>query len=131
MHYLKIGLVFFTAAALGCAQGACREIQESQKKQSSSATVIVENKIPTGLGDRMRVFKSDGSLQCEDGPGVTPEKMSSDLKEISVYKSFKMNDGLMRAQLCGTATGQVNVFEIDRSDLPKAQKLGFREWTNE
>ncbi len=74
------------------------------------------------------VYKMDGSIQCQEKDlGLTPEKMQLELTErdIQVHKAYKSNDGLMHIQLCGTPTGNINVFEISKKDIDKAQALGF------
>ncbi len=123
--------VLLSMLFLGCAQGSCREIKENAKNQNPNLPPMEERKIPTGAADRIRVYKLDGSLQCEEAKGTDPEKMRSELDGLATYKTFKAHDGLMRIQLCGSPTGQVNVYEIDRNELLKAQKLGFREWIKE
>lgn len=79
--------------------------------------------------DRVKVFKADGSLQCGQGKAIPVAEMQKQLKGITVFSAVNKMDGLMHIQACGTPTGQSNVYEIDRADLEKAKKLGFREWT--
>lgn len=79
--------------------------------------------------DRVKVYKPDGSLQCGQGKAVPLADMQKDLKDIKVYSSFNKNDGMMRIQVCGSPTGNSNVYEIDRKNLEAAAKLGFKEWT--
>jgi hypothetical protein len=55
--------------------------------------------------------------------------MQAQLGPMKVYSSGNRNDGMMRIQVCGAPTGNVNVYEIDRKDLAVAQKKGFKEWT--
>ena len=38
------------------------------------------------------------------------------------------NDGKMRIQMCGSPTGNVNVYEIDKANLSQALGYGFTEW---
>ncbi|MBC7754600.1 MAG: hypothetical protein H7Z71_10210 [Moraxellaceae bacterium] len=54
--------------------------------------------------------------------------MQKELKEIAVFSSMNQNDGMMRIQVCGSATGNYNVYEILESDLEKAQTYGFKLW---
>lgn len=117
-------------AMIGCAQGSCRENAEKTKAQNPAPT-IQEQKMQSGLGDRLQVYKLDGSLQCDEAKPVELDKMRLELKDIAVYKSFKDHDGLMRAQLCGTPTGRINIYEIDRTSLSQAQGLGFKQWIKE
>ncbi len=81
--------------------------------------------------DKVKVFKDDGSLQCGQGEQIALAEMEKELKNIRVYSSAHKNDGMMRIQLCGSPTGNCNVYEIDRKDLEAAMKLGFKEWTAE
>ncbi len=81
--------------------------------------------------DRIRVYKADGSLQCGQGKAIPLTEMEKSLKGIKTYSSINRNDGMMRIQLCGSPTGNCNVYEIDRKDLDAALKLGFKEWTAE
>ena len=55
--------------------------------------------------------------------------MQKQLGDIQVHKSYNQNDGMMRIQVCGAATGNSNIYEIDRKDLAAAIKAGFKEWT--
>lgn len=81
--------------------------------------------------ERIKVYKPDGSLQCGQGKAIPVKDMESELKGIKVYSSSNQNDGKMRIQLCGSPTGNSNVYEIDRKDLDAALKLGFKEWLAE
>ena len=81
--------------------------------------------------DHVKVYKADGTLQCGQGKKISISDMQKDLKDIKVYSSENKNDGMMRIQLCGSPTGNANVYEIDRKDLEAALKLGFKEWTAE
>jgi hypothetical protein len=131
--FVFLGLI----VVLGCANKNCREmrLEESQKSGAPIAVPAVDKeKDPmnkTALADRVRVYKPDGSLQCGMGKAVPLDVMQKQLGSIRVHKSFSKNDGLMRIQVCGTATGNSNVYEIDRTDLAEALKAGFKEWTYE
>lgn len=121
--------VVFALALGACASGNCRKNQahETAAKAPASSEAIMTAK-PM---DRVRVFKYDGSLQCNQGEGTPVEVMQRELKDIQVYRSEKTSDGQMRIQRCGSLTGQANVYEIDRKDLDQAKKLGFQLWTFE
>lgn len=74
------------------------------------------------------IYKTDGSLQCHSEVLDTSlEEMQQELtnSDIQVQLASKSNDGLMHMQLCGSPTGNINVFEISKSDIEKAQSLGF------
>jgi hypothetical protein len=79
-------------------------------------------------GETVKVFKYDGSRQCEPGTGVSAAVMQAkELAGIKVISSEHRSDGRMRAQACGMPTGMINVYEIDIADLPKAEKQGFKK----
>lgn len=80
---------------------------------------------------RVKVFKYDGSLQCGKAKPVSVSEMQRELKGIAVYSAENKPDGLMHVQVCGSPTGRANVYEIDKSTLEAAKKLGFKEWTFE
>lgn len=113
--------------ALGCTHGNCRTQKATEQTASTSGVPVTKS----SATDRVKVFKPDGSLQCGQGKAVPVAEMQKDLKGIKVYSAVNKNDGMMRIQLCGSPTGNSNVYEIDRNDLPAALKLGFREWTAE
>lgn len=128
---IRIPALITLALVLGaCANTNCREMRE--KSGVVAAPAIKKELDPmakTASADRVKVSKPDGSLQCQQGKPIPPAEMQKELAGITVHASASMNDGLMRIQLCGTPTGTHNVYEIDRKDLEKALKLGFKEWT--
>lgn len=83
----------------------------------------VETKIETVF-----VYQYDGSEQCGFKKGVDLQEMQKKLSGIQVISAKKRNDGLMRTQVCGSATGEANVYEIRKKDLGFALKQGFLEW---
>lgn len=111
---------------LACGTGPCKEVQTQNSQESIQASLPVNELKPS---DRVKVFKPDGSLQCGMGKMIPIEQMQKELKDIQVFSATNKQDGLMHIQACGTPTGQCHVFEVPRSDLEKARKLGFREWT--
>ncbi|MGZ3806342.1 MAG: hypothetical protein ACXVB4_19170 [Pseudobdellovibrionaceae bacterium] len=118
----------------GCATGKCinaasphpqpASVSNPTSSPSGDAAMKPESKL-----DKVKVFKPDGSLQCGQGKATPIAEMQKELKDIKVYSSMNKNDGMMRIQLCGSPTGNANVYEIDRSQLEAAIKLGFKEWT--
>lgn len=118
-----------TLAFVGCSTGNCRSHQIA-KEQAGAEVQPKENKLlpdPT-VTERVRVYKANGSLQCGQGKRIDPTTMAKELKEIPVYKSSTENDGKLRIQMCGAPTGNVNVFEIDKTNLERALGFGFTEW---
>ncbi len=136
---MKILLVILAAFLVqACASRHCRHLRDEENAQKASSAGGIKvptseelpmDKIKPSSADRVRVFRFDGSLQCGMGRGQSLSEMQKDLKNIPVHQSWKRHDGMMRIQLCGSPTGQSNVYEIDRKDLEAALKLGFKEWT--
>ncbi|MES3037480.1 MAG: hypothetical protein V4736_06185 [Bdellovibrionota bacterium] len=116
---LTMGLVGF-----GCQSGGCRP--SAQIKNSEIPTSK-----PTTSAERVLVYKYDGSAQCGQGKAIPMDNMKKELAPMTIYNSFKKNDGQMRIQVCGAASGEANVFEIDRTSLEAALKKGFKEWVFE
>ncbi|MEK2688764.1 hypothetical protein [Bdellovibrio sp. GT3] len=110
-----------------CSHGDCR----GEKKKTSQAEATGAAVASSNTTDRVKVFKPDGSLQCGQGQKIAIAEMQKDLGTIQVYSSKNQNDGMMRIQVCGSPTGNCNVYEIDRKDLAAAQKAGFKEWLAE
>lgn len=73
------------------------------------------------------VFKSDGTVQCGVGGELTLADMRTELDaaDVTVLSQRKDTDGLIRIQMCGAETGNVNVFVILAEDLKAARALGF------
>lgn len=127
-----------SAVLLGCATGKCVNANTAQAASVTAPAPTTAAPTSTSGGnamkpesklDRVKVYKPDGSLQCGQGKAIPVPDMQKDLKDIKVYSSFNKNDGMMRIQVCGSPTGNSNVYEIDRKNLEAAVKLGFKEWT--
>ena len=122
--------LFATVLLAACANTNCRAMKEQQN--AGGAAPVSKEADPmtkTSVADRVRVSKPDGSLQCGQGKATAISEMQKQLKDIHVYSAENKNDGLMRIQLCGSPTGNHNVYEINRKDLSKALSYGFIEWT--
>ena len=91
----------------GCASGHCRGSQHANEKH-------------------VYVFKPDGSKQCSNIKGATVESMATELSAVQIYSEENRYDGKMHPQVCDFPTGRVNVYEIGVSDLPAAEKSGFK-----
>lgn len=122
-----------------CSTRTCKP-NEANAAQSGSAVanqpVAGETKISptttmTNPIKKIKIYKPDGSIQCEQGTGVSPADMAKQLGDVKVFSSEKKHDGLIRTQVCGNATGNCNVFEINEADFAKAEKLGFKKWKNQ
>ncbi len=108
-------IIFYLAS---CTSTHCRlkEIESLQSKQDPKPKTV-------------KVYRYDGTLQCGMGKRIPLEEQQAELKSLKVISTAHLNDGLMRVQLCGSPTGDANVFEIAEEDLEKAKSFSFREWT--
>ena len=79
-------------------------------------------------GKLIKIAKPDGSLQCNQGHKIPLEEMAKELAGIKIYNSWSKNDGMIRIQLCGSPTGQYNVYEVHQDNLTQALNLGFKSW---
>ncbi|MBX3022313.1 MAG: hypothetical protein KF799_11625 [Bdellovibrionales bacterium] len=121
---------FMLVGLLGCAQGHCRHpATPPAEAKPLEATDVTQT--PAVAGDRVFVYKYDGSLQCKMGKPVAVEVMAKELQGITIFSSVKKPDGLMHIQVCGSATGIANVYEIPSKDLKKAESKGFKKWSFE
>ncbi len=78
--------------------------------------------------ETVTVYKHDGSISCDKTVAIAVGSMKKQLmrNKIPVISSGCGNDGMIRAAVCGIKTGEINVFEVSREMLPKAQALGFK-----
>lgn len=120
--------LILTMIAVGFTLVACSHANCGAEKKPHESGVVMTN---TSSADRVKVYKFDGSLQCGQGKKIDLSEMQKELKTIKVYSSVNKSDGMMHIQLCGSPTGNCNVYEIDRKDLDEALKAGFKQWTGE
>lgn len=96
----------------------------AEQKPESQWTV----KATTASQQKVWVSKDDGSRQCAGKKGaISPEFAMRQLKAAGViaFQSKNGNDGQMRAQKCGSPTGNTVDVEISRADLRKALAMGY------
>jgi curli biogenesis system outer membrane secretion channel CsgG len=126
-----IVLVLITVALTACGTAPCNQASASASGKAPQQKGAVAVQGPSSSADHVKVYKTDGSLQCGQGKLIPVKDMEKDLQGIKVFNSYNKNDGMMRIQVCGAPTGNCNVYEIDRKDLDKALSLGFKEWSAE
>jgi hypothetical protein len=119
----------FAALSFSCQSGRCKE--RVTPSNTESALMDANQKPVNQVLDRVKVYKYDGSLQCNMGKAISVDEMEKQLKDIKVFARENKSDGMMRIQLCGSPTGRANVYEIERKDIEAAKKAGFQEWTFE
>lgn len=127
------GIMAVGLLTLSCAEGHCRRMQEAPvpaKAVEAPPEPATKAQVDNGHG-RVYVYKYDGSLQCGGGKPVSPDSMAKELGGLKIFSKAKKPDGLMHIQVCGSITGMANVFEIEASELKKAEKLGFKKWSYE
>lgn len=134
MKFFKIVLKsllfsFFFSIFVGCQTTPCN-IQDRNLSIAEQKTVDakVADLKKDSVMKNVKVYKPDGSLQCNQGKPISLKEMESELKTIKIFSAEKIHDGLMRIQVCGAPTGMSNVFEIAESDLEKAKTFGFKIW---
>jgi hypothetical protein len=147
--FLSLPLLLLLASSLlsaaGCADAPCRKLRHPEMAAGAtipSAAASVTPPSPNGgqvnkpappaaappaAAPTVLVYKPDGSLQCGMGKGMAPEEMEKQLSGIRVLARDKRSDGLMHIQVCGQATGMINVFEIPAESLKEAEGRGFKK----
>ena len=131
-----ISVILMGLFVAACSNMNCRDTRERKTAGTNSAKPAeikkeIDPMSKTSSADRVKVYKADGTKQCNQGRKIPVEEMQKQLGDIHVYSAASKHDGLMHVQVCGAATGQANVYEIDRSNLAAAQKAGFKEWTHD
>lgn len=106
-------LVFFILILSGCG---------SDTNKDESINVPVKS-----ISTLIKVYKTDGSKQCDPSSGVAPEVMRTELisNGIDVICSQKGNTGLVYPTVCGAETGAINIYQIHPQSLQDAEQLGF------
>ena len=123
----QIVLIINCLFLFSCSTATCKknQLQAKTTEVSSEKMTLDKNMINT---KKIKVAKPDGTLQCNQGVKVSLVEMQKQLQDIPVFSSENIHDGMMRIQMCGTPTGNHNVYEINESDLDKAISYGFKRW---
>lgn len=116
----------------GCSSGHCRRQVDAPKKaipvDAPQEELAARKKSPP---ENILIYKYDGSLQCKMGKAIDVETMAKELKGIPILTSVKKSDGLMHIQVCGSITGNANVYEIPAKFIKQAESKGFKKWSFE
>lgn len=124
------GLIVAVLALLftvGCSSKPCRGVNLKEPLLKQSEVFNTEKKEDPSMF-REWVYKYDGSKQCNMGKPLTPKQMRGQLSGIEVFKTLSKNDGLLHITVCGSPTGQANLYWIDKKDLKGAEERGFSVW---
>ncbi|MEK7355161.1 MAG: hypothetical protein AAB250_01835 [Bdellovibrionota bacterium] len=126
---------------VGCQTGPCRTLRHpelaGQPEAAAAASAATANtsvktdaKSTGGATQEstVLVYKADGSLQCKAAKGLSVDEMEKQLAPIKVFSRDKRDDGLMHIQVCGSQTGQINVYEIPVSSQKDAEARGFKKF---
>lgn len=74
------------------------------------------------------IFKYKSSVQCAPDSGIILDDMAAELStaNIKVLCASDAHDGNVTITLCGAETGEINVYEINKSALINAENIGFQ-----
>lgn len=92
-------------------------------------TALIAGCTPAGAtGERVEVWTSAGSVQCEPGSGISAAEAAARLVAAGVTPAGPARagqDGMMRPAVCGGGDGRVWVIGIAAGDLARARAAGF------
>lgn len=121
----QLSIALFIVFLSACASESCRKYNKRMGEEEAKV-LLTEKSSLTGEW----VYKYDGSVQCDLKKAQSVEAMRNrDLAGIQVLASLKLNDGLLRTQVCGSGTGEANVYLVSKADLQTVLKRGFEKWT--
>lgn len=100
----------------------------SIEPRQDSASVSKKSSQSIASSTFSKVYKADGSKQCNKTGGMVLDKMASELSRssIDVVCSQKTTDGAVHLNMCGADTGIINVYTIPKVSMIDAERLGFR-----
>lgn len=86
-----------------------------------------EVKVKKESDNRVWVYKSDGTQQCEKKAGINPKDAAQQVGKagVVVFNARSGSDGKMRITKCGAPTGKTVELEISEVDIGKAKSMGY------
>jgi hypothetical protein len=75
----------------------------------------------------LKVYKAQGTRQCESGGGTTVQMHQAELTRAGIPAQSPAcgTDGQMRVALCGAPDGAIHIFTLPASRAAQAASLGF------
>ena len=74
------------------------------------------------------VYQSSGTMHCEPNSGIDLSTMGQRLIAVGIEViSMRLGfDGREGVAICGSPTGEINIYEIPASKINSALKIGFK-----
>lgn len=94
----------------------------------ASLTIVLSLTACASTADPVKVYINSGAKQCL-GLGKSLEQTSAILTEAGIDNGAAecgKQQGVLFPAVCGGGTPDVNIHEIDKSDLEQAKQLGFK-----
>lgn len=125
-NFLIFLSLFIAVCCVSCTAGYCRK--PYRDLDGMKLGEVTAKREPVISGERVRVYKYDGRLQCDLGQEIPLKKMAKELKGIEIFRQEKRYDGLVHVTVCGSTTGYANVYTIQTKDYEEAKRRGFELW---
>ncbi len=111
---------------------SCQDNNGSNKQDDTTQTesTLLPNSSTT------QVYKADGAKQCQS-TGIAADVMAKELIAAGIdilclQKSSKVSNTkkyILQTSSCGSVTGAINIYKINKSNLSSALSLGFKSIT--
>ncbi len=74
------------------------------------------------------VKRSASAASCVgEGEPLAVARKSLENAQVRILQEKRAGDGLMHIQMCGADTGELNYFQIPKTELNQAKTAGFSE----
>ncbi len=121
--------MFLSAVVLAGFGGKRDAVNSASDWVAAGESAATKGSAKSALPETVWVMALDGSLSCGEAAGKSVEKGAAPLRAAGIQPlaSLKRHDGMMRPAVCGTPTGMVNLYRIERRSLDAALAAGFAE----
>ncbi|MGE0241821.1 MAG: hypothetical protein AB7F09_03065 [Parvibaculaceae bacterium] len=97
------------------------------------AALLVLMAMPATAADTVRIYKLDGSRQCEEGTGRSLERDVRPLRRLGIpIRAMKKlhHPTMVNIMMCGAQSTRANTYVIGRRDWRRhrARLTGFAAW---